>query len=128
MVDKLTQVQFTYIDQNGQKQVKTMKVEKNFIFDFKNNEGYDIGSYRVNDKGQFVDIMHPKKVLNQFEITEKQLKEYESMAGLINDGGLTKADKNNADVKRTQNIVSEMTQNAKEPESEFKWYNPLTWF
>ena len=128
MVDKLTQVRFTFTDKNGKKQEATMKVQKNFVFDFKNNEGNDIGSYRVNDKGQFVDIMHPKKVLNQFEITEKQFKEYESMAKLVKDGGLTQADKDEANVKETRSIVSGMVQNSKEPESKFKWYNPLTWF
>lgn len=125
MVDKLTQVRFTYVDANGKQQVKTMKVEKNFIFDFKNSDGYDIGSYRINEKGQFVDVLHPKNILNQFEVTEAQLKEYEGMAGLVNDGGLTAADK---DAKQLQDIRSEITNSAKKPDSGFKWYNPFTWF
>lgn len=130
MVDKIPEVKFTVIKKDGTKETKTMKVQSGFEFNFKDALGNYYGSSKVNDDGKFVVSDGAKKgaIIDKHEITEQQYLEYKEMAGLVNDGGLTKKDQEQADINRVRSIVSEQTRNAKAPDSGFKWYNPFTWF
>ena len=130
MGDKIPEVKFTVIKSDGTREVKKIKVQSGFEFNFADELGYYYGSSKVNDNGKFVVTDGAKRgtVHDNHEITEKQFLEYQKMAGLVNDGGLTNADKDKADLNRVRSIVTQQDQNAKTPDNGFKWYNPLTWF
>ena len=130
MGDKIPEVKFTVIKSDGTREVKKIKVQSGFEFNFADELGHYYGSSKVNDEGKFVVTDGAKRgtVHDNHEITEKQFLEYQKMAGLVNDGGLTNADKDKADLNRVRSIVTQQLQDAKEPDSGFKWYNPLTWF
>ena len=102
---RFAHVEFTYQDAKGKTQRTALRVEKGMVLDFKNREGYDDASYRINEQGQIVDALHPKRTFKEINTIKSEIDKYKKMATQIHDGGLTKNDYNKWDLQRVRGHI-----------------------
>jgi len=102
---KFAHVQFAYQDSKGKTQRTALRVQKGMVLDFKNREGYDDASYRINEKGQIVDALHPNRTFKEINTIKSEIDKYKKMATEIHDGGLTQQDYNQWDLKRVRSFI-----------------------
>ena len=110
MTDKVefSKVSFSYIDpKSGKKQTTKLNVQKGMVLDFKNPDGSDNNSYKINEKGQIVSSLNPNKILKEIETIQSEVQRYKKMAVEVHDGGLTKQDAEHLQLREIRHRISD---------------------